>query len=277
MESKTATALAVRKEEAVEVMDAKPCPDLQPPSPAETCGVTPQVLQMSAPANPSPKDCTPQQLVEIVVAVAERFGAARETVAKHKDYILRLKTEVFKVSFGSVGVEVPVRHKTKGGVFTTEKMRWKEFCKTQFGVSADWVNRICGEKAENGRRRPQSEKPLFKKGYQAGRAELHPKLKAAAEREAALGKRIAELEGDNQRLRGIADCVQQQFQEGVNQATASLPPQDENLKELAKLAAEAFRIVNGRFGERLMGSPEGSRLVELAKNAAAIKGRIKVC
>jgi len=274
MASENAAARQVRKVEPVvepvEVVDAKPCPN-------ETYGVNPQVSACAKAAKPSPNECTQNQLLEIVIGVARRFRTAKEDVTIHKEYILRLKNDVFKVSFGSLGVHVAVEHRTKGGGFTTEKMRWKEFCKTQFGVSADWVNRICGEKAENGRRRPQSEKPLFKKGYQAGRAELHPKLKAAAEREAALGKRIAELEGDNQRLRGIADCVQQQFQEGVNQATASLPPQDENLKELAKLAAEAFRIVNGRFGERLMGSPEGNRLVEIARQAAAIKGRIKVC
>jgi DNA repair exonuclease SbcCD ATPase subunit len=127
------------------------------------------------------------------------------------------------------------------------------------------------------RAKPESEKAPYKHGYQAAKAELQPQLKAAAERQDALGKRIAELEGDNKRLRGIADEVQQQLQESVDGAAANLPPQFERLKELAKLAAEAFRIINGRFGERLMGSPDGNRLVELAKKAAAIKWKGKTC
>ena len=136
-----------------------------------------------------------------------------------------------------------------------------------------------GGGAENRRKRakPESEKTPYKHGYQAAKAELQPQLKAAAERQDALVKRIAGLEGDNRRLRDIADEVQQQSQEGVDGAAASLPPQLERLKEFAQLAAEAFQIINGRFGERLMGSPEGNRLVELAKKAAAIKWKGKTC
>lgn len=131
-----------------------------------------------------------------------------------------------------------------------------------------------------GRRRPskpESETAPYRHGYQAAKAELQPQLKAAAERQDALGKRIAELEGENRRLRGIADEAQQQFQEGADGAAASLSPQLERLKELTKLATEAFRIINGKFGERLMGSPEGNRLVDLAKKAAAIKWKAKLC
>ena len=274
MASENATALAVREEKAVEVVDAKPCPD-------ETFGVNPQVFPQSPCGRMSPKQCTTEQLFEIVVDIAQGFRKAKEIVAEKREYVLRLKTEVFKVRFGSKGTKVLVTYKDEQGLAVSREMTWSGFCEAQFKVSADWVSRICGEKAGGGRReqaaRPESEKPLYKKGYQAAKAELQPQLKAAAERQDALGKRIYGLEGDNQRLRGIADQVQQQFQESVDQAAASLPTQLERLKELATLAAEAFRIINGNFGQRLMGSPDGNRLVEIAKKAAVIKGRIEVC
>jgi hypothetical protein len=49
------------------------------------------------------------------------------------------------------------------------------------------------------------------------------------------------------------------------------------LKGFAMLAVEAFEIINGKYGERLMSNPEGKRLVELAKKAAAMKGKVKLC
>jgi hypothetical protein len=255
---------------------------LQPVSPAETSGVSPEVFSQPASGRPSAKECTTTQLFEIVTDVARIFrSTARDIIAPHRDYILRLKNDVFKVRFGSAGARVPVAYVAEDGVSVAKKMRWSDFCEKQFGVSADWISRICGDKAE-GRRRKQAarseiEKPAYKRGYYAAKAELQPQLKAAAERQDALGKRIAEMEDENRRLRGIADEVQQQSQEGVEGAAASLPPQLERLKELAELAAEAFRIINGKFGERLMGSPEGNRLVELAKKAGAIRWKGKTC
>jgi DNA modification methylase len=115
---------------------------------AQTYGVTPEVSPKSPFGKPSPKDCTTDQLFEIVTDVARRFRTAKEEVAQHKDYILRLKFDVFKVSFGSVGVKVLVTCKTEDGVPAGKEMYWKEFCESQFGVSADWINRICCGKAE---------------------------------------------------------------------------------------------------------------------------------
>lgn len=105
-----------------------------PPPPDKTCGLTPQVSLPATSQTPSPNDCTTEQLFEIVIDVARRFRTAKEVVAEHRDYILRLKIDVFKVRFGSLGVRVPVT--------------WKEFCESHFGVTADWINRICGGKAE---------------------------------------------------------------------------------------------------------------------------------
>ena len=121
---------------------------LPPVSPTETYGVTPQVAPKATSGNLSPKDCTTDQLFEIVIDVARRFRTAKEVVAEHKDYILRLKTEVFKVRFGSVGERALVACNSEGGLPAGRKMCWKEFCETQFGVSADWINRVCGGKAE---------------------------------------------------------------------------------------------------------------------------------
>ena len=117
-------------------------------SPAQTYVVTPEVSPKSPFGKPSPKDCTTDQLFEIVIDVARRFRTAKEVVAEHKDYILRLKTEVFKVRFGSVGERALVACNSEGGLPAGKEIYWKEFCETQFGVSADWINRVCGGKAE---------------------------------------------------------------------------------------------------------------------------------
>jgi hypothetical protein len=111
----------------------------------KTSGVTPEVFSALASGNLSPQDCTTQQLFEIVIDVARKFRTAKEVVVEHKDYIIRLKTEVFKVSFGSVGVRVPVTFAAAGkGLPLIRRIRWKEFCETQFGVTADWIKRLCG-------------------------------------------------------------------------------------------------------------------------------------
>src|SRR5439155_3998341 len=106
-------------------------------------GVNPQVSPQSISRKPSPKDCTTQQLFNIVIDLARRFRTAKEVVAEHRDYILRLKAEVFKVRFG-YGVKVPVKFSPGNGRPRTRRMTWKEFCETQFGVTADWINRLCG-------------------------------------------------------------------------------------------------------------------------------------
>ena len=46
---------------------------------------------------------------------------------------------------------------------------------------------------------------------------------------------------------------------------AKFRSQVERLKEIAGLAAEPFAIINGKYGERLGGSAEGNRLVDLAR------------
>lgn len=70
-------------------------------------------------------------------------------------------------------------------------------------------------KGEGGGRaaRPDSEKPLYRRGYVAGKAEMGAQVKAAAERQAALAGRVAELEKENEWLQGIAGGFQQQPRE----------------------------------------------------------------
>lgn len=96
-------------------------------SPDETSGVNPQVSPPTASVNLSPKDCTTEQLFEIVIAVARTFRIAKDVVAEHRDYIQRLKTDVFKVRFGSKGVRALVMCKTEKGLPTGKMMRWEEF------------------------------------------------------------------------------------------------------------------------------------------------------
>jgi len=158
---------------------------LQEASPAQTYGVTPQVFPPAASEKPSARDCTVDQLFEIVLQVARGFRAAKDVVAEHRDYILRLKAEVFRVRFGSLGARVPVRCMAGGGLARIRKMTWKEFCESQFGVSADWINRLCGGKAGHaapgGRGGPE---PPRLDGRQ--QAELVRSLVAANELAAAL-------------------------------------------------------------------------------------------
>jgi hypothetical protein len=251
---------------------------LQESSLAETYGVSPQVAPQAASGKLSPKECTTEQLLEIVIGVARRFRTAKVIVAENKEYVLRLKTEVFKVRFGSVGVRVLVAYKDEQGLLVSGEMNWNEFCGAQFGVSADWISRICGWKAEGRRQasKTQRERPTNRHGYEAEKAEMQSQLKAAAEKEAALAGRIADLEKENERLQGIARQLQEQAQESGDKTAAKLPSHVERLKEFLKLATEAFDIINGRYGERLMASLEGKRLVEIAKKAAAMKGKVKV-
>jgi hypothetical protein len=123
-----------------------PSPTFGPP---KTYGVTPKVFPLNPPTKPRPEHCTTEQLFEIVIDVARRFCTAKDIVAEHKDYILRLKTDVFKVRFGSLGVRVPVKLNAHAkGLPLARRMHWKEFCERQFGVTADWVNRLCSGKAD---------------------------------------------------------------------------------------------------------------------------------
>ena len=121
------------------------------------------------------------------------------------------------------------------------------------------------------------EKASYKHGYQTGKAEVQKQLDAAAEKRSALAKRIGDLERENEKLQGIADELQQQLQESREKAVGKLPSHVEKLKGIADLAAEAFRIINGKYGERLMGNADGNRLVAIAKKAAAMKAKVKVC
>jgi 16S rRNA G966 N2-methylase RsmD len=134
---------------------------MPPALPTATCGVSPQVFIQAASGKPSPRDCTIPELFEIVIDAARRYRTGKEEVEENKDYILRLKTEVFKVRFGSVGVRVRVTYRDEEGRLVTRKMIWNEFCALLFGVTADWVNRLCGGKAEGRRQAARGRsKPL---------------------------------------------------------------------------------------------------------------------
>lgn len=125
--------------------------------------------------------------------------------------------------------------------------------------------------------KPESEAALYKHGYQAGKAEGQEQLNAAAGKVSALAGRVADLERENERLQGLARQLQEQPEKGEAKAVSKLRPQAEALKEFVDLAAEAFRIINGKYGERLMGNADGNRLVDIAKKAAAMKAKVKVC
>jgi hypothetical protein len=149
-----------------------------PTGPAETYGVNPQVAFSATAARLRPEDCSTEELFEIVFDVARKSQTAKKVVAQHRDYILRLKTEVFKVRFGSVGVKLVVKCKSGVGLRAGKKMAWKDFCQTQFGVSADWVNRICGGKADVPARESKSRSKPVKRDSRQREALVRAQLAA---------------------------------------------------------------------------------------------------
>lgn len=144
----------------------------------KTSGVNPQVASSATAAMLRPEDCSTEELFEIVFEAARKFRTAKEVVAEHKDYIIRLKTEMFRVRFGSVGVKVVVRCKTGVGLPAGRKMSWKDFCQTQLGVSADWINRVCGGKADVSARDPKSRSKPVKRDSRQREALVRAQLAA---------------------------------------------------------------------------------------------------
>lgn len=118
-----------------------------------------EVFTQAVSARPSPEQCTTEQLFDIVIDVARRFRTVKEVVVAHREYILRLKRDVFKVRFGSYGVRVPVKCSFGNGRPRTRRMTWKEFCENQFGVTVVWINRLCSGKTEATGNAAKAEKP----------------------------------------------------------------------------------------------------------------------
>jgi hypothetical protein len=79
--------------------------------------------------------------------------------------------------------------------------------------------------------KPESKTAPYKHGYQAAKGEMADELKAAAERNVELGKRVAELESENQKLHEIDQELQEQLKKSRDKAATKLPPQVEKLKE----------------------------------------------
>jgi len=75
----------------------------------------------------------------------------------------------------------------------------------------------------------------------------------------------------------LGPVEQKQPEESESKVVAKLRSQVEGLKGIADLAARAFQIINGKFGERLMAFEEGKLLVAIAKDAVAMRGKPKVC
>ena len=116
------------------------------------------------------------------------------------------------------------------------------------------------------------DKPQCKEGDDAAKAKLQAQFNAAKEKHAELRKRIASLESDNHQL---ARKVQQ-LHAGNGKATPKLVSQTEVLMEIVDLSMEAFEIVNGNLGDRLMASAEGKRLVEIARKVIGMKAKLRI-
>jgi hypothetical protein len=84
--------------------------------------------------------CDREQLFIVTFRVAENFRSGKECVEQHREYIIRLKTEVFQVSFGSKGESVLVKNPYDES--QNRKMYWSDFCEIFFQITADWLSRI---------------------------------------------------------------------------------------------------------------------------------------
>ena len=112
----------------------------------------------------------------------------------------------------------------------------------------------------------------WEKRHDAEETELEAQINAANERQVEFRKRIASLESENYQL---ARKVQQ-LHAGGGKATPKLVSQTEVLMEIADLSMEAFEIVNGNLGDRLIASDEGKRLVKIARKVIAMMAKVRI-
>jgi hypothetical protein len=131
-----------------------------------------------------------------VLSVAKQFATAKDAVADNKDVILKLREE-FGVKKGSAGRKLNI----EGNLIT-----WETFVKEYFHITTQWMDMLLGvktRKSETDETKPDNEKPLYKKGFAAGRessanndveAEIREGVNKKYERE------IADLKSKQQRV-----------------------------------------------------------------------------
>jgi hypothetical protein len=105
----------------------------------------------------------PDEVTLVLIEDAKRIGARFQSVNKEIDVwrptIIALKDK-FRVTKGYQGIRI---------VVYGHPMFWNEFCETYFGVGARRVNQLINDSDKKDNRtvvtKPDSDKPLWKKGY----------------------------------------------------------------------------------------------------------------
>jgi hypothetical protein len=135
-------------------------------------------------------DLTSDAVIAKVLVIAKDFRTAKRLVEDNKHVILKLR-EMFGVSQGSAGKKLDIEG---------NQIYWETFVTSYFGCTTRWMNELLGVKKEvpETATKPDSEKPLWKKGFQAGRESTpgHEDIQKAIE-EGINGKyevKIVELE-----------------------------------------------------------------------------------
>ena len=121
-----------------------------------TSEVTSEVLK----GNPS--DCETEVVIAQSLKIARRFHSMIAFFEVHKAWIIELRGR-FGVSQGQAGKTLNIEG---------NNIYWREFVENYFNVSLRWMNELLGTNEEpepNPNPKPDEEKPLYQRGFQAGR------------------------------------------------------------------------------------------------------------
>ncbi|MGA8607997.1 MAG: hypothetical protein WB616_14015 [Candidatus Sulfotelmatobacter sp.] len=123
-------------------------------------GKTSEVASEVLKGNPS--DCETEVVIAQSLKIAKRVHSVIGFVAIHKEWIIELRKR-FGVSQGQAGKTLNIEGKD---------IYWHQFVKDYFNVSCRWMNELLGIKEKskpNPKRKRDEEKPLYQRGFQAGR------------------------------------------------------------------------------------------------------------
>jgi hypothetical protein len=102
-------------------------------------------------------ELTSDVVIAKVLVIAKEFRTAKKLVEDNKHVILKLR-EMFGVSQGSAGKKLDIEG---------EQIYWKTFVTSYFGCTTRWMNELLGVTKEALAAKPDSEKPLWKKGRES--------------------------------------------------------------------------------------------------------------
>jgi hypothetical protein len=112
--------------------------------------------------NANPSKCETEVVIAQSLRIAKRFHSMIAFFEVHKPWIIELRNR-FEVSQGQAGKTLNIEG---------DNIYWRQFVENYFNVSLRWMNELLGinEKATPSLNpKPDEEKPLYQRGYQAGR------------------------------------------------------------------------------------------------------------